>query len=330
VLQGKGVHATLLALALGAADVWVASEGFPDEGETSAACTSEAFAAALRAERPGTQVRAWHAGDPLDAPPEGAVRARLAKRGDDVTLVVDGTGKPVARTLPAAEGCERNVATAARIVDGALDELRLSQAAPHVDSLAPPVPWRKQVHVAASAGAGLEQGMFHVVPAFDVAAAVRYRFFELTLDVDVGLASHTSFKVSPPESGSGALGATTVGVEVGAGVAPRLGPGRVLADVAFGVAVTAVTVVSKSSATAVFQEQSATAEEPFGAVRAGYSLDLPLGIFVAARAEGRLTRQASFQVAGDPGQTPQNGGPVVETTQPFSFQALGMVGYNFF
>lgn len=313
----------LLGLIVGVVpEIWVATRGLDE-----VACNADALAAALRIQRPGVAVHVWQPEEGTGQPPQGATRVQLALRDGALLLEVTGAGRPIARALPATEGCERNIETAALIVDGALDDLRGSEARLSVDSLAPPVPFRKQLHLAGSVGVGVEQGMFSLVPVFDVAGIARYRAFELTLDADLGLASSTGFSLTSPETGAGTLSATTLAVELGAGVAPRLGPGRLCADVAFGLS---LTFVSTSSAltSALFQRQPGTATEPFGALRLGYAVDLPWGLVLEARAEERLNHQASFQIVG--ANFLAAGGASVVLTQGSTLQALGLLGYRFF
>jgi len=164
-----------------------------------------------------------------------------------------------------------------------------------------------------------------VVPAFDVGATLRYRFVELTLDAGLGLSSSTNFivggGVEAPTQGTGSLSASLYDVAIGLGVAPHLGPGRALADVVFGVGILSV---APSGSNKVFQEESATAVLPFSALRLGYTLDLPLGLFLTARGEERLARTASFQVVGLEPDT----GPA--TSPRLVFQGLALVGFHFF
>jgi hypothetical protein len=319
------VTGVLLPLALAAAQqVWVsvATGGLSD----SPACSADTFTAALRAQRPSVAVHPWSLSGAADAPPPGALRVQLAQRDGAVVLEVDGAGRSITRTLPATDDCERDLQTAALIVDGALDELGVSPEAPTVD-LAPPVPFSKQLHVSAAAGAGGEQGFFRFVPAFDVQGAVRYRFVEVTLDVDLGLGSDTEFGLELPETGSGTLSATTLAGEVGVGLAPRLGPGRLFLDVVAGLQLTFV-AETPLQPNSVFQRNPQTSEEPFGGVRLGYSLDLPWGFFLQARAEERAAHQASFGVVG--AAFAANSGSPAVVAPVFTFQGLGLLGYHFF
>jgi hypothetical protein len=320
------VAGLLLALTLRAAgEVWVATQGLvPAPGSAPEACSSDTFAAALRAQRPGLLVHAWHPENAAERPPDGAVRATLAQQGSVVSLAVGGAGIALSRTLPASDPCERDVVTSALIVDGALDVLRVPTKAPRVDSLAPPVPFLKQLHVSAAVGAGIAQGMFGVVPAFAVGGAVRYRYFELTLDVDLGLPSQTAFTILPPEATrSGTFSAITGSTELGVGLAPRLGPGHFAAGVAFGLSLTN----ASASSTGIFQQRSQSAIEPFGGLRLGYALDLPRGLFLALRAEGRINRAATFAVDGAAFAAPL--GQDAVTTPVWTFQALMLLGFHF-
>ena len=318
--------ALLLALTLGtAAEVWVSTQGLvPSAGAETSACSSDALAVALRAQRPGILVHAWNPENSTERPPASAVQARLANQGGVVMLDVRGAGIALSRTLPGTDPCERNVATSALIVDGALDVLRVPTNAPVVDSLAPPVPFWKQLHVSAAVGAGVEQGVFSFVPAFAVEGAVRYHSLELSLAVDVGLASQTSFTIVPPEATrSGTFSATRGSGELGLGLAPRLGPGRIAASMAFGLSFTEASTTS----TGLFQQRTQTATEPFFALRLGYALDLPRGLFVAVRAEERVTRTATFDVEG--AEVPSPFGQAGVITPVWTFQSLAFVGYHF-
>jgi hypothetical protein len=313
-------------LTLGTAgEVWVSTQGLePSPGAETSTCSSEAFALALRAQRPGIVVHAWNPENAPAPPPDDAVQARLARQNGVVTLDVRGPGVAFSRTLPATDPCERNVATSALIVDGALDVLRVPTSAPRVGSLAPPVPFFKQLHLSAALGAGIEQGVFGFVPAFAVEGAVRYRYLEVTLDADIGLASQTTFTILPPEATrSGTLSAVRGSGELGVGIAPRLGPGRLGASLAFGLSFTQ----ASASSTGIFQQQPQTATEPFGALRLGYALDLPRGLFVAVRAEERVTRAATFGVEG--AEFPAPFGQDGVTTPVWTFQCLAFVGYHF-
>jgi hypothetical protein len=327
------VAAVLLALTLGtAAEVWVATEGLvPQPDASPAACSAEAFAAALRSQRPGVLVRPWHPGRDAERPPDGALSASLTERGDVVTLDVHGARVTLSRALSANDRCERNVTTSALIVDGALDELMAPARAPTVDSLAPPVPFYKQLHLSASAGAGGEQGMFTFVPAFAGEVALRYRYVQLTVDFDAALGSSEGFGTSgtpgteKPTTGTFAAAAAYSG-GLGAGFVPRLGPGRLDVAVAAGLSF-ASGAASSPTPSLLFQQSPASTTEPFVVARLGYALDLPAGLFVAVRAEERLTRPATFEVGGALFQT---SGQDTVTTRLWTFGSLAFIGYHFF
>jgi hypothetical protein len=324
------VTATLLVLALAqilgpGGEVWVAAEGLaPSPGVNPRACAAPAFAVALRAQRPGVVVHEWQPESAAPGPPEGAVRARLVQRDGVVTLEVRGAGISLARTLPATDPCVRNVATSALILDGALDVLRAPTKAPTVDSLAPPVPFAKQLHVSAVVGAGTEQGMFGFVPAFALGGAARYRYVELTLDAGVGLTSQTTFTIQPPEATrSGTFAVIEGSAELGVDLTPRLGPGRLAAGVGAGVSF----IHASASSTGIFQQEPETATQPFAALRLGYALDLPRGLFLAVRAEERARPPATFAVDGAAFAPPL--GQDTVTTPVWTFLALALLGYHF-
>jgi hypothetical protein len=327
------VTGPLLALTLHAAgEIWVTTEGLvPAASSAPDACSSDAFAAALHAQDPGIVV---HTGSPRHPPapagdsgaraPADGIEARLSRQGGVVSLTVVGGGIALSRTLPATDPCERAVVTSALIVDGALDVLRVPTKAPPVDSLAPPVPFFKEVHVSASLGAGVGQGMFGVVPAFAVGGAARFRSFELTLDVDVGLPSQTTFLILPPEAKqSGTFSAITGGAELGIVAAPRLGPGRLAAGVVIGLSLTNGSATSMG----IFQQREENAIEPFGGLRIGYALELPRGFFLGVRAEGRVNKVATFVVDGAAFAPPL--GQDAVTTPIWTFQTLGLLGFHF-
>jgi hypothetical protein len=328
VLRAIAVVVTglLLALTLSAAgEVWVTTEGLvPAPGASADACSADAFAGALRAQRPGIAVHPWRPESADERPPAGAIQAKLTQRAGVVTLVVGGSGVALLRTLPPSDPCARNVVTSALIVDGALDVLRVPTKAPLVDSLAPPIPFLKQLHVTAEVGAGVAQGMFAVVPAFALGGSVRYRSFELTLAVDLGLASQTTFTILPPEATrAGTFSAITGSSDLGVGAAPRIGPGHLAAGVGFGLSFTS----ASASSTGLFQQRTESAIEPFGALKLGYALDLPHGLVVALRAEKRINRTASFAIDGAQFAPPSGQGTV--TTPLWTFQALAFLGLHF-
>ncbi len=320
----------VLALALGGApELWVATQGLD-----GAACDSTALAARLHAQRPGAIVHAWNPEAAGADPPAGAVRVRLAAEGGVTRLEITGAGNSITRTLPAADGCERNVEIAALIVDGALDELRAPGASPTVDSLAPPVPLRKRMQVGVGVGAGVEQGPISFVAALDAGAVVRYRWIELTLDADLALPASTPFTVQPPEQvGTGTLSVTMLDAELGLGVAPRLGPGRLSADLLAGLSFASASSSTSSNAAILPHQAPQTATEFYTGLRLGYVVELPLGLFVGARVEERLApKNATFEVVGaDLGSNPArpSNNPADVTTQTWTFQALGLVGVRF-
>jgi hypothetical protein len=308
------VTGALFALTLGtAAELWAGTKGFDQ-----AACDSAALASAIRAQRPSAAVHPWDP-DARDASPGGrAIRVRVVRGGGATHLDVTGAGAAISRVLPPVDDCKRDVEIAALIVDNALDELRVSEA-PEVGSLAAPVPLRSRLEVGAAIGGGIEQGPFGVVAAVDVGAVARYRFVELTLDADVGLPSSSTLP-NAPEAGSDSVAATSLGLELGIGLAPRIGPGRASVDALLGLSVTFATASAATPTAALFRPGSQTVSEGFGGLRLGYVLDLPHSFYVGARVEERFApAQTDFGVAGDSR----------EFTRTWTFDGLFLLGYRF-
>jgi hypothetical protein len=311
--------ALLLTLVLGAtSEVWTATQGPAQDG----ACNADAFAAAVRAQRPSLVVRAWHVPE-TERPPAGAMRAQLTWRGTSALLqLVSSGGASVVRELP-ADDCTRLLETAALIVDGMLETIP-SGPAPEIGLLAPPVPWVKQLRVSALAGAGTAQGTFGFVPVVDIEGQARVRFWELTLGADLELPSTAGFSVTPPEAGSGTVSVSAAAATMGIGFAPRVGPGRLSADAVLGLALRFASVESP----AVFQTHQATSETPFGGARLGYAIDLPWRLLLALRAEERAGPSTNFEVVG--GSFQGSWQPGLVTTPVWSFRALAFLGFNFF
>jgi len=308
------VTGALFALTLGtAAELWAGTKGFDE-----AACDSAALASAIRAQRPSAAVHPWDP-DARDASPAGrAIRVRLVREGGATHLDVTGAGAAISRVLPPVDDCKRDVEIAALIVDNALDELRVSEA-PEVGSLAAPVPFRSRVEVGAAVGGGVEQGPFGVVAAVDVSGVARYRFVELTLDADVALPSSSTTQ-NFPEAGNDSVSATSLGLELGIGLAPRIGPGRASVDALLGLSVTFATASAATGGAVLFRPASQTVSEGFGGLRLGYVLDLPHSFYAGARVEERFApAQTKFGVAGD----------APATTQSWTFQGLFLIGYRF-
>lgn len=304
----------LFALTLGtAAELWAGTKGFDQ-----AACDSAALASAIRAQRPSAAVHPWDP-DARDASPGGrAIRVRVVRERGVTHLDVTGAGAAMSRVLPPVDDCKRDVEIAALIVDNALDELRVSEA-PEVGSLAAPVPLRSRLEVGAAVGGGVEQGPFGVVAAVDVGAVARYRFVELTLDADVGLPSSSGELPNAPEQGFSTVSATSLALELGIGLAPRLGPGRASVDAVLGLSL-AFASASPVQQAVLFRPASQTVSEGFGGLRLGYVLDLPHSFFVGARVEERFApAQTDFGVAGDSSIA----------TRTWTFNGLFLLGYRF-
>jgi hypothetical protein len=317
------VTPVLLAVTLAVApELWIDTQGM-DASE----CDSAALATAIRTHRPSVFVHPWSPDATVERPPGGAIRVELSRAGGPAHLEVIGPATRVTRALPPDTDCKRTIEVAALIVDGALDELAMSEAAPPVDSLAPPIPFLKRFELGLAVGAGAEQGPQAFTVGLDAEAFARYRFFELTLDVDVGLPQASAFNILPPETGAGTLSISSVATELGLGLAPRFGRNRVSVDVLLGLSVTTASA-SANTEDALFQRTSQTTTELYTGLRFGYFVDLPLGLFLATHVEERLAPgQASFVVENPGTTTPSD---TSATTRTWSFQAMGLLGYRFF
>jgi hypothetical protein len=248
----------------------------------------------------------------------GAIRVRLVRDGGATHLDVTGRGASISRVLPPVDDCKRDVEIAALILDNALDELRVSEA-PDVGSLAAPVPFRSRAFVGAAFGGGLEQGPFGLVAALDVSGVARYRFVELTLDADLGLPSSSEL-ANRPEAGSDSVSATSLGLELGIGLAPRVGPGRASVDAVLGLSLTFPSASAATSDAVLYRPATQTVSEGFGGLRLGYVLDLPRSLYVGARVEERFApAQTAFGVPGDASLA----------TRTWTLQALVLLGYRF-
>jgi hypothetical protein len=321
----------LLALTLATGgELWAGTSGFD-----AVTCDSAALAKAIHTQRPATSVHPWRAGD-TGGPPAAGIVVRLTRGEGGTVLEVTGAGAPIHRVLPATDTCERTVEIAAQIVDAALDDLRV-EAAPQVESVLPPVPFRQKVELGVMLGGGVAQGAGSFSGALGGGIVGRYRFFELTFDASGGFPTTMSVTTSVPgATGSGTISVKQVALELGFGLAPRLGPGRGFVDIVGGVSLWFASFTSPPPPTSgnppFFQVTSSSAEEGFVGARLGYALDLPLGLFVAARVEERLapTKTTFGAVANTP--TLNSSGattPTGLTTPSFAFSGLGFVGYRF-
>ena len=152
---------------------------------------------------------------------------------------------------------------------------------------------------------------------------------ELTLAGDVVLSSQAGYVLPEPEAANVAGDLSVTSYSLGALVSfvPRLGPGRAVLGIGPGIA------FLHASATA-FEQAPTTSTEPFGAIRLGYSVDLPKGFFLGARAEGRVAHAATFQVNGayfgHVVPTPAEPSTDTSTTTPvWTIRGVGFVGFHF-
>jgi hypothetical protein len=285
--------------------VWVAGPPGDD-------CGGAELVAELGRVRPGLSVRSGLA-------PDGSAdrQVMLERFGGTFTVVISGggAGGPLFRTFADPQDCPAAGRTAALIVDSALDQLRPVGAAP---SLEPFIP-RRWLQLAAAIGGGVEQGLLGWSPALEAEGLVHLGAGEILLALDL---IPTASTLVDPKAALGAYAATSFGVEVGGGLAPRVGPGRIAADVLYGWDTAFVSLTGVATGEPFYQQQGRTVAEPFFALRVGYSLDLPHGLFIGLRAEEQLALVRDTLAL--------EGTDYSITTRAWSFDAAALLGWRFF
>jgi hypothetical protein len=296
------VLATSLALVLGAAPtLWLSIDVGP-----RSPCRLDALAAAIRVQRPDAALA-------LGAPPHASdLEAVLADRDGTLILTVHGQGRPLSRELPPAEAtCEEALQTAALMIDRYLDELHASGAEASIESLAPgPGP-----------AFGVQLGPSVVQAPFGLSAGV-----VLQLDLRVGLlllslggeANLSQSKAIGPSVPDATYDVNPAATWLAAGVAPRLGPGRLFGQLSLGLSILWASARSPS----LFQTKQGLTVDPYLGLCAGYVLDLPAHFGLALRYEERwVPAPTAFAVEGVPRTV---------SVRALSGDLAFLVGYTFF
>jgi hypothetical protein len=270
-------------------------------------CRAETLAAAIRADRPDAALQTGPAPNP------GDLEADFTEAGGSLSLRIrGGNGEPLTRTLPPpGESCQEAIQTAALMIDRYLGEL---YAEPEVSQPASSTSPNGKTLVV-RLGPSLVQAPFAWAPGLMLEASLGIGILWLSLGGEANLAQ------------SEAVGAEAPGVDyrvhpaaawLGAGVAPVLGPGRLFAQVTFGLSM----LWAKTTGSGLFQTGQGFTADPYLGLCGGYALDLPLHLSLTLRYEERWVPAPSpFSVEGAPGSV---------SPRQFSGDLALLLGYAFF
>jgi hypothetical protein len=291
-----------LLLAVSAPTLWLKVDVGPDSP-----CRVEALAAALRVQRPDTGLALGSRPNAFD------LEADLTESSGTLTLTVRGPGKPLTRVLPAPSAtCEETLQTAALMIDRYLDELHADAEEAHIEHLVRGPGPRLQLLF----GPSVAQAPAGLSPGLTLELDLRSRLFLLSLGGEASLSQKKAIA-----SFDGAYDLTPAAAWLAAGVAPRLGPGRVLVQASFGLTLLWVGIQSSLSPPLPHQH-GGNAVDPFLGLRAGYAFDLPARFSLVLRYEERFVpAPTTFSVDGYPGSV---------SVRSFSGDLALMAGYAFF
>ena len=276
----------VLALALAAPVVSLQTDGAPP-------CDTAAFAHDLRALRPELTIVLLGAGQtpPPTLPPEAPVDAWIARlegiASGQPVLRVTGNPTPLLRSL-SGESCRPVVEIAASIVDGLLDQIPREPSASFVSATA------LRPSLGIWFGGGVLQGPIEWVPSIALGLRLTIGDWEIVGVSDLGMLATLPLSTSD-EGPVGNYTALPFDFEIGGGYAPYLGLGTLSLDALTGPSI--VRVWTKGSP--LFDSQARVTLEPFVALAAGYTIDLPARFFVGVRVEERWSpTQGPFTVEG--------------------------------
>jgi hypothetical protein len=270
-------------------------------------CSAQELAAAIRVQRPDASIAMG------ERPASQELEADLTESAGTYTLSVRGAGKGLNRTLPAPGAtCEETAQTAALMIDRYLDEIRAGGAEAGIEELSPPPPRRFSLLLGPSlvqAPAGLAFGL-------TLETDLRFSLLLLTLGGEVNLRQSKAVA-----SFEGGYEMTPAAAWLAAGVAPRLGPGRILAQASFGLSLLRVDI-SSSLTPPLPHQTNGNAVDPYLGLRLGYVLDLPARFSMALRFEERwVPAPTTFFVEDYKGTV---------SIRSFSADLALMAGYSFF
>jgi hypothetical protein len=278
--------------------------------DSASPCSPDGVAAAIRGLRPDLIVKLGKRTSVSD------LQVLIVERNGSLTLMVLGPGKPLSRDLPpAGPSCGDASQTAALIVDRYLDEFYATGGEAQLAST--------------TAGDGpslrLQLGPSLVQMPTGLSPSISPGLI-LELDLRLGLfLASLGGEANLP--GNGAVGAGTdasyhvqpAAAWIAAGVAPALGPGRLVLQASFGLDLLWVRIESS-----LHQEAPANEADPYVGLAAAYLLDLPAHFSLGLRFEERFVPAPSvFAVEG-------LSGSASVTARRFTADLALLAGYSFF
>ena len=274
--------------------------------EPQSPCHLESLAAAIHSQRPDARLAIGTRSLPSD------LEAELTTRGSELWLTVHGQGKPLSRVLPPpGNDCVETVQTAALMIDRYLDELNESTEEAHIEGLAAAPKARGIL----SLGPSVVQTPAGLSPGLMLEFDLRLGLLLLSLGGEVNLR-----RSEAETTVTGTYEMLPAATWISAGVAPKLGPGRLAAQASLGLSLLWVTIGPTTPPT--YQKQQANTADPYLGLRLGYVLDLPANFNIALRYEERwVPAPTTFSVEGYPGSV---------SVRAFSGDLALMVGYTIF
>jgi hypothetical protein len=293
----------LLSAALSATPtIWLQVDVGPDSP-----CRLDALAAAIRLQRPDVALQ-------NGKPPSGSdLEVHLVDRGGTLTFSVRGPGRPLTRELPPPGAtCQEALQTAALMIDRYLDELNNGEEETRIGVLDPSAP-----HLGFAVGPSVVQAPFGLSLGLTVELDLRLGLLLLSLGGEANLRQSRTVAENM-QNVQFIYDALPAASWVSAGVAPGLGPGRLVMAAALGLSLLFVTAQSPE----LFQQQQGSAADPYLALRVAYVLDLPDHFGLALRYEERwVPAPTSFSVEGFAGSV---------SVRSFSGDAAVLASYTFF
>jgi hypothetical protein len=278
--------------------------------DATSPCNAEGIATSIRGLRPDLALNSGR------RPVESDLQVLLIERNGSLSLTIVGRGKPLTRDLPPADGsCAEASQTAALIIDRYLDEFYEGETEAS----------------SASSGAGtraslaLELGPSLVQmpsglspnpsPGLILQLNLRLGLILLSLGGEANLAGGENI-------GSGSEGSYRVqpaATWVAAGIAPRLGPGRLELQASFGLGLLWVQIQ-----TSLHQPEPGNAVNPYAGLVAAYFIDLPSHFSLGLQFEERfIPAPSEFAVEGV-------SGTASVVARHFTADLALLLGYTFF